>query len=198
MFYRVFFVQPACGDMTFAIIPHYRKQTFHTDYLKKAIVFLARYHDTFILFAEEKVGMSIFYHSLSQTPGRCLLESASMLLSASPSPMPMLVSLSDSVPDVASIVSVLISIVSIVGVIYSFFILCMLICSNLSCWLFSFKDNIYSSHGICHVHYTIGIHICLCVILLSQAKVYHTHGICHVHHTVTIGIALWGGLHICL
>lgn len=49
-FYRVFFVQPACGDMTFAIIPHYRKLAFHTDYLKKAIVFLARYHDTFILF----------------------------------------------------------------------------------------------------------------------------------------------------
>lgn len=40
--------------MTFAIIPHYRKLAFHTDYLKKAIVFLARYHDTFILFAEEK------------------------------------------------------------------------------------------------------------------------------------------------
>lgn len=50
MFYRAFFVQPACGDMTFAIIPHYRKLAFHTDYLKKAIVFLARYHDTFILF----------------------------------------------------------------------------------------------------------------------------------------------------
>ena len=142
--------------------------------------------------------MSIFYHSLSQTPGRCLLESASMLLSASPSPMPMLVLLSDPVSDVASIVSVLISIVSIVGVIYSFFIVYILICNDLLCCLFSFKYSVYSSHGICHVHYTIGIHICLCVILLSQAKVYHTHGICHVHHTVTIGIALWGCLHICL